>query len=251
MHRLLSTLTFALALAGCATTIYPGEVGVRSNFGKIEDRAYTSGIVSHSPFGVRFYRVPIQTRATDFTHTVTSTRGTLLEVEATVVFAARADYAPSLIAQIGPAYERELLDPVFRWATQQVYAESLATSRDNVAERIEDLMNAKLNPRGIFVEDVILERSSLTSDVVYQAFQERMNEEQAADQMRFTLAEERQRSEQRVIEAQGQRDAYDILQGGLTPEVLRLEAIKTFEALATSPNTQVIITRGRTQLILE
>jgi prohibitin 1 len=244
-------LPLAVALSACATTIFPGEVGVRSNFGRLEPSAYGPGIVSHSPIGVRWYRVPTRTRALDLAHDVTSHRGALLHVEASVVYATRAELASKLIAEIGPQFERELLDPVFRWATQRVYAEARARSRENLTELIRDHMNERLAPRGIVVEQVILRRSALTSDLVYRAFQQRMTEEQRSEQMKFVIDRERQESQRRVIEAQGQADAHAILSDGLTPAALQNEAITTFEKLVRSRNARLILTNGPTPLLID
>lgn len=244
-------LTVLTVLTGCATTIFPGEVGVRSNFGRIEPTPLAPGIIGHGPFGVRVYRVSTQTRAVDFTHELSSHNGTQLSVEASVLYATIPELAPQLIADIGPSYERELLDPVFRWATQKVYAEGRATSRGNRGELIAEHMNRKLEPRGLRIEVVILKRIALRSDVVYREFQARMAAEQQAQQMVHVLSREVQESERRVIEAQGLRDAYDILQDSLTPEVLSLRALETFEALAKGKNTQVIVTKGQTPLVID
>lgn len=237
-----------LALAGCATTIYPGEVGVQSTFGRLSSEPAYPGIVGHGPFGVRFYRVPTRNKAVNLTHQLTSRRGILIEVGASVLYVVEPAYAPSLIADIGPDYEREMLDPVFRWAAQRVYAEGRATSRTNIGERIRDYMQQRLSPLGIEVSEVILERSALTSDVVYRAFQERMRAEQQSEQMVYTLRQQTSEAERMVIEAEGQRDAYDILSDGLKPSVLANEALNTFQGLASSRNTRVII--GGTPILL-
>lgn len=245
------TLLAALALSACATTIYPGEVGVRSNFGRIDPQPYGPGVFSHSPVGVRFYRIDTRTQAIPMTHALTSHRGARIEVGASVVYSVRAEAAPALVAEIGTVYERELLDPVFRWATQQVYAEGRATSREQVGTMIRDAMNARLTPRGLVVERVILERSALASDAVYAAFQERMVAEQRAQQMKFDLDKARAEAERQVIQAQGQADAHAILQDGLTRAILANTAIDTFLRLVGSPNATLIVTDGPTPLLID
>jgi prohibitin 1 len=245
------TALLSIVLSGCATTIYPGEVGVRSNFGQIDPVPIGPGIVGHGPFGVRFYRVPTRTRGLELSHAVTSHRGTQLVVDASVLYATIPDLAPQLIVQTGPDFERELIDPVFRWAVQRVYSEAYATSRQNVGELIRDHMNERLLPRGVAVETVILKRSALRSDVVYKEFQARMTEEQRVEQMKHVIDREIQESERRTIEAQGQRDAYDILADSLSPEILEMHAIEIFEVLAKGRNTQVIVTKGITPLVID
>lgn len=247
MFRTLSLLL----LTACATTIYPGEVGVQSTFGKLATEPSYPGITSHGPFGVRFYRVPTRSRAVDLTHQVTSHRGTLIEVTASVVYSVDPTYAPSLIERIGPGYERELLDPTFRWSTQRIYALGRATSRTNIGERIRDQMVEKLTPYGIQIEEVVLQRSALRSDLVYRAFQERMRAEQQSEQMVYTLRQQTSEAERLVIEAEGQRDAYDILSEGLTHSILNDEAITTFQRLASSPNAKVIVGGGPPILRIE
>lgn len=240
-----------LVLAACATTILPGEVGVRSNFGRIEPEPYGPGIISHSPVGVRFYRVSTQTRALELQHDVTSRRGSRLTVEAAVVYAADAEQAPTLTAEIGPSYERDLLDPVFRWATQRAYSEGRAATPEDLAMQIRDHMNERIAPRGLRVEQVILERSALRSDIVYRAFEARVAEEQRAQQMAFEVDRARQEAERQVIEARGRADSHRILQDGLSPEVLQNESIEVFRKLVQSPNTTLILNDGSTPVVID
>ena len=52
------------------------------------------------------------------------------------------------------------------------------------------------------------------------------------------------------IEAEGTRNAQKILSDGLTPEILKLRSIEVLRELAKSSNSKVIVTDGKSPMIL-
>ena len=62
--------------------------------------------------------------------------------------------------------------------------------------------------------------------------------------MQFVLQKEKQEAERKRVEAQGIADYQKILSTGLSDKQLQYETIKAQMAIATSPNTKVIIIGG-------
>jgi regulator of protease activity HflC (stomatin/prohibitin superfamily) len=69
--------------------------------------------------------------------------------------------------------------------------------------------------------------------------------EQGAQRMEFVLQQEQREAERKRIQAQGVRDAQNIISQGLTQELLQFKAIEAFMELAKSPNTKIVITDGK------
>ena len=68
--------------------------------------------------------------------------------------------------------------------------------------------------------------------------------------MQFVLDKERQEAQRRIIEATGVRDAQKIINEGLTPMLIKYQAIEAFSKLSASPNSKVIVTSGEVPLMM-
>jgi hypothetical protein len=68
--------------------------------------------------------------------------------------------------------------------------------------------------------------------------------------MRFVLDREKQEAERRTIEAQGIRDSWAIIAQGLTPAIISYQQIEAFRELARSNNAKVIVTDGKSPMML-
>jgi regulator of protease activity HflC (stomatin/prohibitin superfamily) len=69
--------------------------------------------------------------------------------------------------------------------------------------------------------------------------------------MEFILRQESLEAERKIIEATGTRDAQKIVSEGLTDNIIKIRSIEAFLELSKSPNSKVIITDGKTPLLVE
>jgi len=69
--------------------------------------------------------------------------------------------------------------------------------------------------------------------------------------MQFVLQREKQEAERKLIEAGGQRDAQKVLGEGLSPLILQFRSIEAFRELARSSNAKVIITDGKSPMLVQ
>lgn len=69
--------------------------------------------------------------------------------------------------------------------------------------------------------------------------------------MEFVLQQEQLDTERKVIEATGSKDAQIILSEGLTEEIIRIRSIEAFLELAKSSNSKIIVTDGKSPLLVE
>jgi regulator of protease activity HflC (stomatin/prohibitin superfamily) len=69
--------------------------------------------------------------------------------------------------------------------------------------------------------------------------------------MEFILQQAKLEADRKIIEAKGERDAQKILSEGLTEEIIQIRSIEAFKELSRSQNSKVIITDGKTPLLIE
>jgi len=68
--------------------------------------------------------------------------------------------------------------------------------------------------------------------------------------MEFVIQKQQKEAERVYIEAEGVKRAQEIIDASLTDRLLQYNQIQVMKSLVTSPNTKVIVTDGKTPMIL-
>ena len=82
------------------------------------------------------------------------------------------------------------------------------------------------------------------------SIERKLQAEQDAMRMEFVLSQEKQEAKRKIISAQGERDAQIIISEGLTEGIIRIKAIEAFKQLSKSNNAKIIVTDGKTPLMM-
>jgi regulator of protease activity HflC (stomatin/prohibitin superfamily) len=125
-----------------------------------------------------------------------------------------------------------------------------SAQRAVIEKEIADHMNKILQPRGFIIESVLMKSIKLPEGLA-NAIEQKLEAEQRAQQMEFELQRERLEADRKKIAAQGTRDAQQIINEGLSENVIRWQSIEAFRELARSPNAKVIITNGNTPFLID
>ena len=256
-HRLRRPLALLLlvfpTLTACVT-IRQDEIGVRTRFGRIASGTLTPGAQLVIPGVNSVVRVPARVVNREVRLEMPSKEGLNVAAEVSILYRAKTESIRQILETSGVRYEDDVIIPVFRSAAADVSARYMAKDmhsgiRTGIEQAIKTKMMETLGPRGFEVENVLLKSIRLPSDLA-RAIEEKLEAEQRSEQMRFVLDRERQEAERRRIEAQGIRDAWDIIAQGLTPAILNYQSIEAFRELARSPNAKVIVTDGKQPMLL-
>jgi len=243
-----------IALASCAT-IREGEVGVKRTLGKYADAPYTTGLKIFNPFASRIIKISTQTENLEVGLSIPSKEGLTIMSEVSILYNIDGKKAPSILRNIGTDYEANVILPVFRSAvadvTSRFFAKDMHTGeRATIEKAIRDQMMILMDGKGIEVEAVLLKSIKLPKSLA-RAIEEKLEAEQQAQRMEFTLQQAKREAEQKRIEAAGIRDAQIIIAEGLDAKILQFKSIEAFQELAKSPNAKVIITDGDLPMIME
>jgi regulator of protease activity HflC (stomatin/prohibitin superfamily) len=79
----------------------------------------------------------------------------------------------------------------------------------------------------------------------------KLQAEQDAMRMEFVLQQEKLEAERKIIEAKGTRDSQKIISEGLNADIIKLRSIEAFMELSKSSNSKVIITDGKTPMLID
>lgn len=244
-------LCFGVLLTSCAV-IHPGEVGVKSRFGKLGEPK-TNGLIAFNPITTRIIKLPSQTINRELLINLPSKEGLTIQSEISILYRIKPDMAAKIVEEIGSDFDK-IITAVFRSAsadvTSRFYAKDMHSGeRDKIEKEIAAKMNSILNERGFEIEAVLMKSITLP-DGLAKAIEAKLEAEQLAQRMDFVLLSEKKEAERKIIEAQGTRDAQLILSEGLTENILRLRQIEMMQELSSSPNAKVIFTEGQTNPLL-
>jgi len=239
----------------------PGEVGVQTLFGSVQERVLYSGLNLVNPL-VNVEMMDVKTQS--YTMSIAQDEGNLknddaivalsmdgltIKLDVTVWYRLSETDAPQVFRTIGVDYVAKIVRPAIRTALRDVSVLYSATDiysgkRDEftggVTRNIEDAFTG----RGIILERVLLRNVELP-ETVRSAIDEKIAAEQKAQQMVYVLQKERQEAERKKVEAQGISDYNRIVSQSITDQVLQLKGIEATLELSKSPNSKMVIMNGK------
>ena len=267
--RLIAILIMlAGALTKCIVQIEPGQIGVKTLFGKVQDNVLGSGLHFINPF-MKIIRLDIKTqnytmsgvhdevtRASDDAIRVLTADGLEVTIDLTVLYKLLAAEAPKLIKETGEDYTDKIVRPLTRTKIRDnsVYYDAISlysSKRDEFQHRIFNSIDIDFKKRGLVLEQLLVRNITLPQSVK-TTIEQKINAEQDAQKMQFVLLKEKQEAERKRVEAQGIADYQRIINIGLTDQQLQYEQIKAYLELAKSDNAKVIIMgKGNAPIILD
>lgn len=248
---LLALLGLLLLLAYLGPSVFvfvgPGERGVlwRRFFGGTEvTTVYGEGTHLIFPWDVMTV-YDTRVRALDQTFEALALNGLSVGIEVTARFRPDRQRLGLLHRDVGPNYTQVVLVPEIGAAVRLVVArylpEDLYTAdRQKLQREVVSLAKSETLERNVFLDDVQIRNVRLPGELG-SAIEDKLEEQQHAQQYVFILARERQEAERKRIEAAGIRDFQQIVTNGISEEYLEWKGIDATLKLAESPNAKVVI----------
>lgn len=244
--RLVKWTTGALLLSwlfwSLIVIIDAGETGVYSLFGKVKDNELRSGFHLVNPLA-KITKMTIRTeeytmskvasegkRTGDDSIAALTREGLSVTLDVTVFYRLEENKASDIYKEVGVNYVEKIIRPEIRGAIRDVVAryeikEIYSDKRQEASQAIRQMLQEKLNPRGIVAEDVLVRDVSLPQNLA-NAIQEKLKSEQESQRYDFVLDREKKEAERKIIEAEGQRDAQKIIDESLSEKYLNYLYIK-------------------------
>ncbi len=251
-----STLIFlgSILLLSSCTVIRPGEIGIKQRLGKLNAEVVTQGSIVYNPIMSKVIKASSQTKNIELSLSLPSKEGLSITSQISILYRINPEKLPMLIKNIGLEYEG-IITNVFRSASADVCAQYFAKDmhsgmRSNIEIAIKNKMVTVLEPQGIIIEAVLMKSIQLPGGLA-SSIEQKLQAEQNAMRMEFLLQQEKLEAERVIIEAKGKRDSQKILSEGLTEEIIRIRTIEAFIELAKSPNAKVIVTDGKTPMLID
>ncbi|MFH1713241.1 MAG: prohibitin family protein [Candidatus Jacksonbacteria bacterium] len=226
-----------IGLSITLTVVPAGNVGVMDFFGKVSDRELAPGINLKTPFS---RVIKFDTRTQDYTMTskigegkiknddsitALTKEGLKVGLDITVLYHLEKGEAAEIYKNIGKDYEDKIIRPAIRSSIREVVAQYQAEAlysekREESTQSLLSMLKAKIDPRGITVEDVLMRDVTLPAKLS-DSIEEKLQADQEAQRFDFVLQKEEKEAERKRIEAAGQRDAQKIINESLTDRYLQ------------------------------
>jgi len=247
-------LVFLSFITAFFVVVDSGETGVQSFFGKVKDNEFSSGFHLKNPL-VKITKMNVRTQ--DYTMSIAqgegkkygsdvisalTKEGLSVDLDITVLYHLLEEKASDIFRDVGLNYDEVIIRPQIRSIIREVIAQYEAKDiysekRQEASKGILDSLALKLEPRGIEVEDVLLRHVELPTDLA-GSIQQKLQAEQEAERYDFILQKETKEAERKIIEAEGQRDAQQIINQSLTTrylEYLYINSLKDREGTIYVP----------------
>jgi len=244
-------------ISSALVQIGPGEVGVQSLFGSVQDKVLYSGLNIINPL-VDVEKMDVKTQAYtmssaqdegqlqgDDAITSLSSDGLTLRLDLTIWYRLNSEDAPQVYRTIGTDYVAKIVRPAIRTSIRDVSVLYSATDiysskREDFVRDVTKNLEGAFQGRGIVLERVLLRNVELP-EKVRTAIDEKIAAEQRAQQMVYVLQKEKQEAERKRVEAQGVSDAQRIVSQTITPQYLQWNYIQAIKDLVNSPNHSFIV----------
>jgi len=252
---LLVMLTFVVFWHRIVYTVRSGQEAVlwKRLSGTQIDLIYKEGTHLIFPWDQLFiYDLRIQT--TDYSVPVLSTDGLEIMVEVTVRYHPESKTVPQLHKEVGPEYAERIVFPEVVTAVREVIGryrpEQLYTLRtDDTQRQIAQRAANQARERYVAIDDVLIRRLGLP-EMVQQAIQRKLNQEQEALEYEYRIAKERREAQRKDIEADGIVAFQKKVASSITPQLLQWKGVEATLELSKSTNAKMVIVGGKDGLPL-
>ncbi len=218
------------------TVIGPGERGVVTRLGAVEDRVLNEGLNFRVPVIEQVMKMDVKTQKLEVDALSYSKDLQNVDTKIALNFHLDPNHVHRLLQEIGQDYEVRIIGPAIqesvKAATAQFTAAELVSERPKVKEEIKASLVGRLSPRYIDVDDFSIMNFQF-SDSYEKAIEEKQVAEQNALKAQNDLRRIQVEAEQRVTQAKAEAEAIKIQTEALqqNQNLVRLEAVKKWDGV--------------------
>lgn len=240
---------FTLFLPRIVVFVEAGEAAVlfkRFQGGIVMDKTYGEGVHLIYPWDyMAVYTVRYQNFRDNFD--VLSNDGLTINVEFEMRYRPVYSTLPSLHREVGPNYAEKIVQPEVRAVIREVFGQYMPNeiygSEKFIIENTVQAAIARVGQRFVTLDNLMIKKIRLPF-AVETAIEQKLRQEQKAQEFQYRIEREIQEADRKRIEAQGIRDFQNLITEGISEEYLRFKGIEATLELAKSNNSKIIMIGG-------
>lgn len=285
--KLISLIVIASWLLQSCAVIRPGEVGVDVHFGKIKVKTLDPG--PHHFFAL-FGRkiVRFDTRVTNYSNNINfhTKEGIEVTSEITLLYHLVANEVVNVYKTFGENYQEKVVEDnlisILRQTGLQYSATELIIERAKIEKTVKQKMDSIVGKYGFEMDLVMLKQVDLPANVI-ATIQAKLNAEETAKKtvidnevkrneldfqlekdiklkeleiqkqrldIDFYIEKQKKEAERMLIEAEAIKKQQEIVNSTLTDKLIKLKSLEITRDLVKSNNTKIIISDGKSPVIL-
>lgn len=217
-------------------SVGPGDRGVLMTFGSVNQKVLAPGLHMKIPFAQTVKQMNVQIQKSQTQETAASRDLQNVSTEVAVNWAINPIDAAWVYQHLGDENQltEKVITPIVSNAVKAVAAhydaEQLVEKRDEVRDEVQKQIVAELAQYKVQVQGVNITNFQFSPDYA-KAIEAKQVAQQRAQQATYDLARIKVQAQQEVAQAQGQSQAQKLLQSTLTPEIIRLAAVKKWNGV--------------------
>jgi len=252
-QRLLLSGVIGLSTFSCAI-VHPGEVGIKQTLGKIKGDHLAQGAYTFNPFTTTVKKIQTRTVEAYNELDVPTKEGLTVKSEISLLYHVKPEAAREVYTKYGMNYQEVIVETNFRSVARHIcglyYAKELfAVDRKKIEKEIFDELNAGISDKG-FVLDAVLLKSITMPPQIFQAVENKLKSEQESLQMEYVISKQKKEAERMQIEAEAIKNYNKTVSESLNEMMVKWSSIQVLKELVTSTNSKVIITDGKSPMII-
>lgn len=235
-------LLIAIVIFASITTVPTGYVGVKTRFGQVQNDVIQEGLNTKAPFIESIVKIDCRTKKIE-TETSTASKD-LQEVSLNVAvnYNVNKETANNLYKEVGTTYEDVIVNPSIlesvKAITAQYTAEELITKRAEVSNKMQELLEEKIENRGFNIVDFNIIDLNF-SEAYNQAIEKKQVAEQEAKQAEYELQKAKVENEKKIAEAEANAKVMEVQNASTTENALKLKELEIQQKFIEKWNGQL------------
>jgi regulator of protease activity HflC (stomatin/prohibitin superfamily) len=251
--KIVLSALIALSLASCAI-VRPGEVGIKQQLGKIKRAVLPQGAYLFNPFITTVKKIPVRTVEALNSLDVPTKEGLTVKAEIALLYHVTPEASTRIYTNYGMNYQEVIVESNFRAVVRHItgtyFAKDLfAIDRKSIEKEIFNEVSAGITDKG-FTVDAVLLKSITMPPQIFQAVENKLKAEQESLQMEFIISKQKKEAERMQIEAEAIKNYNRTVSESLSELLVKWNGVQVLKELVTSPNSKVIITDGKSPMII-
>ncbi|MEW6608747.1 MAG: prohibitin family protein [bacterium] len=207
----------------------PGERGVVTRFGAVQDSIKNEGLNFKIPIIEKVILVDVKVRKRESRASAASKDLQTVSTEIALNYGLNPIMVNKLWQEIGPDFESRIVDPAIQESVKAVTArftaEELVQKREEVKQQVEQLLDVRLKEKYLVVDAVSITDFNFSADF-NAAIEAKQQAEQLALKAKRDLERIKTEAEQKVAQAQAQAEALRLQKEQVTPQLVELRKIE-------------------------
>lgn len=231
-----------IIIFNCFKSIPTGYVGIKTQFGKVQDVVLHEGLNGKIPFIEKIVLMNCKTQKCEHTmETSTKDLQVINNFKIAVNYNVNTEKASELYRTVGENYEQTIIEPAIyesvKYGTSNYTAEEMVTMRGVVSDTIWEILKHKLEDKGIIITAVSILNLDFSAEYD-QAIERKQVVEQQTKTSQLELEKAKIDNEKRIENAKAEAEVMKQQNAQITEQTLKLKELEIKEKLINKWNGQ-------------